>query len=105
MNKELKDVLQLLAMVLPLFAFMMWGWFLSPMYADVKAQQRFDVQSYLNKTYYFPPDPNLDRAMMIEYFKITDEEINTEKILRNFAVITSVNNTMTRCSQNLGGSE
>ena len=105
MNKELKDVLQLLAMVLPLFAFMVLGWFVSPMYADVKAQQRFDVQGYLNKTYYFPADPTINRAGMIEYFKITDEEINTEKILRNFAVITSVNNTMTHCSQNPGGSK
>ena len=105
MNKELKDVLQLLAMVLPLFAFMMLGWFLSPMYADVKAQQRLNVQGYLNKTYYFSPDPYIDRARMIEYFKITDAEINTEKILRNFAVITGVNNTMTHYNQNPGGSE
>ena len=105
MNKEIKDVLQLLAMVLPLFAFMVLGWFVSPMYADVKAQQRLAVQGYLNKTYYFPPDPNLDRAMMIEYFKITDEEINTEKILRNFATITSVNNSKALYNQNLGGSK
>jgi len=105
MNKELKDVLQLLAMVLPLFAFMMLGWFVSPMYAGVKAQQRLAVQGYLNKTYYFPPDLSLDRDRMIEHFKITDEEINTEKILRNFAVITSVNNTMTHYNQNPGGSE
>ena len=105
MKKELKDVLQLLAMVLPLFAVMMLGWFVSPMYADVKAQQRLNVQGYLNKTYYFSPDPYIDRAGMIEYYGITDEEINTEKILRNFAVITSVNNTMTHCSQNPGGSK
>jgi len=105
MNKELKDVLQLLAMVLPLFAFMMWGWFLSPMYTDVKVQQRLNVQGYLNETYYFTPDPYIDRAGMMEYYRITDEEINTEKILRNLATKRSVVNNKTLYDVNLGGSK
>lgn len=106
MNKEIKGVLQLLALILPVFALMITGWFFSPMYADVKTAERHDAQQYLNKTYYFPSNPSIDRKGMIEKYGLTDEEINPSKAFRGLLDAKgSSNESQTHCSQNLGALE
>jgi len=83
MNKEIKDALQLLAMILPVFALVIIGWCHSPMYVDIKAEGRFNARNYLIESYFFP-NPLFDREAMIEDYGFTDDEINPEKVLRRF---------------------
>ena len=83
MNKEIKDALQLLAMILPVFALVIIGWLHSPLYADIKAEDRFNARNRLIESYYFP-DPYFDREKMMEDYGITDNEINPENLFNEF---------------------
>lgn len=81
MRKEFKDVIELLLIVLPACAFIFVLWLNSPMYEETIQAQRENVIVYLNQTYY-TPDGRADRDRMIEYYEITDAEINPSKIFQ-----------------------
>jgi len=93
MRKEVKDVLHLLLMLMPIFIGLVLFWFYSPMYADVKARERLAAQEYLSRTYFYPDV--VGREWLIEKYNFTDNEINPSKILHQF-----INET--NCNQNLG---
>jgi len=90
MNAELKNVLQLLAIIVPLFGVAVLGWFYSPMYAEVKASQEEDYQrqrqwalEFIQSTYYHQNyEAEVNREAIIEYYGFTDEGINTGKTFK-----------------------
>ena len=83
MNKEIKSMLQLLALILPVFVLGVIGWLHSPMYANAKAEERQNAQDYLIENYFFP-NPLFDREGMIKDYGFTDDEINPSVIFSQF---------------------
>lgn len=73
MKKEVKDILQLLLLVLPLFGIMVFGWFHSPMYADAIEQNRVRAQIYLAKTYYYSSYVEEQRQMLMDHYGLTEK--------------------------------
>lgn len=81
MSKEIKDVLQLLAFTVPLFAGLFVYWFHSPMYRESWELNRARAVAYLSAAYYYPADfvPE-DRDKMMKYYKITEAEIHPQEL-------------------------
>lgn len=94
MRREIKDILGLLIITLPLCAGLFFYWPHSPMYKDIIADQRLAAQTYLTRTYY-DADSAYNREAMIKYYGFTDDEINPSKILRQLPE--------SPCNQNLDG--
>lgn len=80
MKKEIKNTLQLLLLVLPLFGILVFGWLHSPMYADAIEKDRLAAQIYLTKTYYFhSPYFDEERQAMMEHYGFTEEDIMPQR--------------------------
>lgn len=98
MRKEVKDILQLLLLILPMFGITVFGWLHSPMYADVIEKDRLAAQIYLVKTYFFRSYfIDEERQAMMEHYGFTEEDIHPTKIFKKWEE--------SRYNRNLGGSE
>ena len=80
MNKEVKDVLQMLVLVVPIMAGCYFAWLQTPMYKDIKEQMRMQTQLYLQQTYY-SNIPGLNKDEMMRKYGLTDADINPLKML------------------------
>lgn len=82
----MKDILGLLAIVLPACFIIFAVWLNSPMYEEVLREQRLAAQLYLVGTYSYDlttRQPFL-RENLIEHYGFKDEEINSGKIMERF---------------------
>ena len=81
MNTQIKDIGQMLLLIIPVCIGFYFYWINCPMYQDIKAQQRASIQSYLQRTYY-SIIPGEDREKMMSDHNLTDEDIDPEKFLQ-----------------------
>ena len=83
MNTEVKNILQLLALILPLFAVMVVGWLNSPMYDGVKANERREAQILLlAQTYH--TNASVNREALVEKYHFTEEELDLSLLWQQF---------------------
>lgn len=83
MSKQTKDILGLLAIALPACLLIFVVWLHSPMYEEVKREQRLGAQLFLMGTYSYD-DPRIDEQALIDHYGFKDEDINPRKIMDNF---------------------
>lgn len=92
MNEEIKNVLGLLIVTLPLCAVMVAGWFFSPMYNNIKDLQRQYAIEYLVKTYWHGEVPG--RQELMQKYHLTENDINSSAFQEYIE-------SKTRCNKNL----
>lgn len=80
MHKEVRDIIGLLTIMLPLIALVIVGWYYSPMYLNHMEAQRFNAQMYLINTEY-DSQTMVDRQQLIDQFNFTDDEITSKGTL------------------------
>ena len=79
-REELKQVGQMLLVVLPLMIGLAVFMFNSPMYHDMQATKRAIAQSYLLKQYTLSDE----RDSIIDRYGFTDDEVDPIKLLRKW---------------------
>ena len=83
MKQQIKDLLGLMVIVIPMCALTLAVWFHSPMYEGALMAQRLNAAGILRQTYYFD-HPAVDKQTMMEHYGFTDEDINPGKLLEQF---------------------
>lgn len=83
MNKQIKDILGMLLIVVPFMAGIVIWWQYSPMYHNIINSQRQAVQNYLIRTYYYS-SPYYDKKALMNHYGFTDEDINPVKLLNRW---------------------
>ena len=91
MSKQLKDILGMMIIVIPLFVLLFFGWLHSPMYESEKLDRRIAAQSYLLQTYYYSGGP--DRQALIEKYDFKEYEIIPILFLKKYNSIVNEGGT------------
>lgn len=83
MSKQLKDILGMMIIVIPLFVLLFFGWLHSPMYEREKLDRRIAAQHYLLQNYYYDTGgPN--RKALIEKYDFKEDEITPVLFLKKY---------------------
>lgn len=83
-KQELKQVWQLLLIILPCFLALYIGFHFTPMYREAQAANRQAIITYLTVNYYHRPSAET-RAVIIQTYKVSDNEVNPQKLLTKFS--------------------
>lgn len=73
MKENIKNILQLLLLVLPLWGIMVFGWFHSPMYLEAIEKNRLAAQRYLTETYWYAPYVAEERQALMEHYGLNEK--------------------------------
>ncbi len=84
MTKEIKNIIELLIIIFPLIAVLLWGWFQSPIYKQIKTNAASDERAFmygvLRDNYLNLPLQERDR--IIKQYGFTENETSQISFLR-----------------------